>query len=153
MLSDTHKLKRLAQPVKDACKALYGWCDLAIESENKEVRDDRYGISPRLAMVHLTQSLRSFVGADFFTRRFFDDWDKVTPIVIPDVRFADDVREIHKRGGITIRITRENAPDHEFEHCVDSLITTHTVSNDGTIDELRQKIIALNLCTPSTSSD
>ncbi len=133
------KVRRLADPVKRACKALYGWTDEALETNLKEVRCDNLAVTPRQTMVHITQSIRSFMGSDFFTRRFFDTWDG-QPIVIPDVRFAHDIQEIHKRGGITIKILRTGGPLHEFETEINSHRTTYEITNDGTIDELREKI-------------
>ena len=101
----THEVRRLAQPVKDACKILYGWSDVEVESGAKEHLDEKWGLTPRTAMVHLTQAMRQCNGSNFFTKRFFETWDG-EPIVIPDVRFNDDVQEIHRRGGVTIKITR-----------------------------------------------
>ena len=135
----THQVRRLAQPVKDACKVLYGWSVVEVESAAKEEVDQRWGITPRFAMVHLTQAMRQCMGGNFFTKSFFDSWDG-SPIVIPDVRFEDDIQEIHKRGGVTIKITRQGAPDHLFECTIDSARTTYEVANDGTIEELRVKI-------------
>jgi hypothetical protein len=79
------------------------------------------------------------MGNDFFTRRFFDDVQPGTHIVIPDVRYAHDVEEIHRRGGITIRVTRELGPAYDFESHIDTLKTTYVLNNDGTTDELVQK--------------
>jgi hypothetical protein len=135
----THQVRRLAQPVKDACKVLYGWSDVEVESAAKEEVDQRWGITPRFAMVHLTQAMRQSMGGNFFTKSFFDSWDG-SPIVIPDVRFVDDIKEIHTRGGVTIKITRQGVPDHLFEYTIDSASTMYEVANDGTIDELRVKI-------------
>ncbi len=135
----THEVRRLAQPVKDACKVLYGWSDVEVESAAKELRDAKWDLTPRMAMVHLTQAMRQCNGSNFFTKRFFENWDG-RPVVIPDVRFKDDVDEIHRRGGITIKITRQGGPDHAFELAIDSLGTTHEVSNNGTIEDLKNKI-------------
>jgi len=135
-----YTIKRLAQPVKDACKALYGWTDYALESDAKELRNEFWGLSPRQTMVHLTQKLKDYMGDDFFTRRFFAEWDGETPIVIPDVRYAPDVAEIHRRGGVTIKITRSGVPLHEFENEITMLETTWTIENNGTEDDLHRKI-------------
>jgi hypothetical protein len=135
----THQVRRLAQPVKDACKVLYGWSDVEVESAAKEERDPKWYLTPRMAMVHLTHAMRQCNGSDFFTKRFFETWDG-QPVVIPDVRFSDDVKEIHRRGGITIKITRQGGPDHAFEFAIDSLCTTYEVDNSGSIEELRAKI-------------
>jgi hypothetical protein len=136
----THQVRRLAQPVKDACKVLYGWSDREVESAAKEAHDPKWNLTPRMAMVHLTHAMRQCNGTNFFTKRFFENWDG-QPVVIPDVRFNDDVTEIHRRGGITIKITREGCPDHSFEFPIDFLGTTYEVTNDGTVEELKEKIV------------
>jgi hypothetical protein len=137
----THKVRRLAQPVKDACKVLYGWSDVEVESAAKEVVDPQWCVTPRFAMVHLTQSMRECMGANFFTRKFFNSWDGA-PIVIPDVRFMDDVMEIHRLGGVTIKITRAGGPDHLFESGIDAMPTMYEVANNGTIEEFRNDIFS-----------
>lgn len=137
--TETHAIRRLAQPVKDACKVLYGWTDEALETDLKEMMNPHWGTTPRTTMVHLTQSLRSFMGPDFFTQRFWATWDG-GPIVIPDVRYDHDIKAIHERGGITIKINRPGGPQHEFENEIHRLQTTYEVENIGTIEDLRQKI-------------
>ena len=140
-LTDTHTIRRLAQPVKDACKVLYGWSDETVEGPDKERIDRHWGISPRMAMIQLTQSLRQCNGSDFFTRRFFDQWDGQA-VVVPDVRFAHDVDEIHRRGGITIKITRKGGPDYDVEFPIDSISTMFEIENNGSIEDLRLKVLA-----------
>jgi hypothetical protein len=104
----------MARPVKDACKALYAWTDEALESELKDFKNEFWGLTPRATMVHLTHQIKEYMGQDFFTRRFFAEWDGKTPLVIPDIRYSSDVDEIHKRGGVTIRIIRPGVVLHEF---------------------------------------
>lgn len=140
LFTETHAIRRLALPVKDACKVLYGWSDIEVESALKETKDAHWGVTPRYAMMHLTQSMRTFMGTDFFTRRFFDTIKEHESLIIPDVRFYHDVLEIHKRGGVTIKIVREGASSHDFEEAIDDLHTTFEVENNGTIDELKAKI-------------
>ena len=135
IFSDKYKLKRLAQPVKDACKVLYGWDDFILESNLKEIKDEKWGVSPRTAMVNLTNSIKKLNGPDFFVRRFFDTWDGV-PTIIPDVRYASDVNEIHSRGGITIKIEKLGGPQHEFENEIDDIKTTYKIHNNGSVSDL-----------------
>ena len=143
LVAQGYTLRRLAQPVKDACAALYGWSAEQLETDVKEYMDTRWGISPRRAMVHITHTMRMHMGNDFFTRRFFESYHTGDHVVIPDVRYAHDVDEIHRRGGITIMIVRDFGPAYDFESHVDTLQTTHVLKNDGTIDELRQKACLL----------
>ena len=139
-MGPSYIVRRLATPIKRACHEIYGWDMERLESNDKELVDPTWKTTPRHAMVHMTTCIKEFMGSDFFTRRFFESWDG-TPIVIPDVRYESDVSEIHKRGGITIKVLRRGTPYHSFESEVDNLETTFTVRNDGTIDEFRTKII------------
>lgn len=143
ILGPEYTVKRLAGPVKEACKAIYGWTDEALETDLKETLNEFWGVTPRATMVNLTQRIREFMGFDFFTRRFYTEWDGKTPIVIPDVRYEGDVEEIHRRGGITIKIIRSGGPLHEFENEIALLKTTYTLENNGTIEDLHQKIKAI----------
>jgi hypothetical protein len=149
MFSDKYKIKRLAQPVKDACKVLYGWDDFILESDIKEMTDEKWGVSPRTAMVNLTNSIKKLNGPDFFVRRFFETWDG-TPTIIPDVRYPSDVTEIHSRGGITIKIERHEGPRHEFENEIDDITTTYVVHNNGNVSELLSAVTGLRLASLQT---
>lgn len=135
----THTVRRFAQPMKDAIKALYGWSDVNIETNLKDVEDTQWGLTPRQAMIHMAETTKKLVTPDFFVKRLFSDW-KGEPIVIADVRYENEIQEIHKRGGITIKIKRASVPKHDFEDQIDSLQTTYEVGNDGTLHELRVEI-------------
>lgn len=143
LVAQGYTLHRLAQPIKDACASLYDWTPETMETDLKECMDKRWGVSPRRAMVHLTHTMRMHMGPDFFTRRLFDTIKVGEHIVIPDVRYEHDIQEIHRRGGMTIRITREHTPDHEFERHIDTLETTCTVTNNATTQELVKKVLNL----------
>ena len=77
-LGPEYTLKRMARPVKDACKALYAWTDEALESVLKDFKNEFWGLTPRATMVHLTHQIKEYMGQDFFTRRFFAEWDGKT---------------------------------------------------------------------------
>jgi dephospho-CoA kinase len=140
----THRTVRFAQPIKEAVKALYGWSDIAVETEIKDFVDPHWGVSPRSAMQHVAQTTRLFVANDFFVRRLFDSWEG-DAIVIPDVRYKHEVDAIHARGGITIKITREGIKKHDIEFTVDELETTYQILNNGTLDDLRRQVDGLGL--------
>jgi len=140
----THRIVRFAQPIKEAVKALYGWSDIAVETEIKDFVDPHWGVSPRSAMQHVAQTTRLFVANDFFVRRLFDSWEG-DAIVIPDVRYKHEVDAIHARGGITIKITREGIKKHDIEFTVDELETTYQILNNGSLDDLRRQVDGLGL--------
>jgi len=145
LFTDTHRVVRFAQPVKDAIKVLYGWNDDDVETGLKDQVDPKWDLTPRSAMVHLAQTTRMFAANDFFVKRLFDSWDGKTPIVIPDVRYKHEVDAIHARGGITIKITREGITRHDIEFTVDELETTFQVTNNDTLHSLCRQIDSLGL--------
>lgn len=144
LFGGTHRIVRFAQPIKEAVKALYGWSDIAVETEIKDFVDPHWGVSPRSAMQHVAQTTRLFVANDFFVRRLFDSWEG-DAIVIPDVRYKHEVDAIHARGGITIKITREGIKKHDIEFTVDELETTYQILNNGSLDDLRRQVDGLGL--------
>jgi hypothetical protein len=139
--------RRLAQPIKDAVCALYGFTHDQLESDDKDNINPVIGISPRMAMVHITKSTMEQMGHDFFSRRLFNDIDSMpinaATIIIPDVRYKHDIHEIQKRGGILIKLERQNGPKYEWEHAIDDMSGNYTISNNGSIQELYAKVDAI----------
>jgi len=66
--------------------------------------------------------------------------------IITDLRFPNEMEAIVKRGGITIRVTRpvEKSKNiarlHPSETSLDKADFDYTINNDGTIEELVQKV-------------
>jgi hypothetical protein len=130
--------------MKDAVKALYGWSDVAIETNVKDETDPQWGLTPRAAMIHMAETTKKLVTPDFFVKRLFRNWSG-DPIVIADVRYENEIQAIHERGGITIKIKRALVTKHEFEDQIDDLRTTYAVVNDGTLHDLRVEIERLGV--------
>lgn len=140
IFAHTHRIVRFAQPIKEACKALYGWCDIAVESRLKDRPDERWGISPRQAMIQMAQFAKQNTTEDFFVKRLFEEWQG-EPLVIPDVRYQYEIDAIHERGGITIKITRPDCLKIPEEDHIDDLRTTKTIENNGTFQQLHLKVL------------
>lgn len=153
---DYRKVK-LAAPVKDAARCLYGFSHDQLEGAAKEIVDPRWNISPRDAMVFITDTFMDKMGSTFFTRRLFDAFDANTcphsgaHIIISDVRYVNDIAEIRKRNGIVIKITRATAPYHPWERSIDSLAADYTITNDGSLEQLYRNIDAIMRCTAARS--
>ena len=137
---------RLAQPVKDAVCALYGFTPEQLEGPEKDVTDHRIGVSPRNAMVKITHDVMESMGHDFFSRKLFREFDEnrnsTNTIIIPDVRYSHDILEIKKRGGIVIKVERHalNMPKYTWEDVIDNMKGDYHILNDSSIDELYYQI-------------
>lgn len=143
-----YAIVRLSAPIKDAARALFAFDDAQIEGPLKEVRDARWGVSPRQVFQTLTEGTMKHMGVDHFTRLLYAHYDAGTlgpRIIIPDIRYEHDVREIHRRGGRVIHVARADLPVRYA--CEDHLDTMHAqadvcIVNDGTEDDLRRSVMA-----------
>lgn len=75
---------------------------------------------------------------------YIDEWKKeVTPNwIISDLRFPNELKPIKDRGGVTIRINRgeQKSEGHESEIALDNAKFDYTIDNNGTIEELVEKV-------------
>ena len=141
------QVKRLAGPLKSAVYALYGFTETQLEGPEKEIVDPRWGIRPRDAMIQMTKDMMTFMGTDFFTKRFWEMYDADVnarfPIVIPDVRYAHDLLWIRSRGGIIVKICRHNPCGvmHSVENHIDEINDVDMVfNNNGSLEDFEGSV-------------
>jgi hypothetical protein len=82
---------------------------------------------------------------DFFTKlgsSSIDRWSSINePVIITDIRFPNEVKEIKNRNGLIVQIVRPGEIDedsHESEN--QSLKADITIINNGSIEELQTKL-------------
>jgi energy-coupling factor transporter ATP-binding protein EcfA2 len=66
-------------------------------------------------------------------------------IIVTDVRFPDEVSLIERMGGILLKIVRPGLPEdpHSSERLAGEFISPFTIHNDGTLDDLRERVADL----------
>lgn len=92
-----------------------------------------------------TDAVRVHLGADAWVRAFDLARDRRANTVAPDVRFPNEADHIQRMGGIVIRIDRPGVGpvNGHVSEAVDGLEVDATVVNDGTIDQLQARVLAL----------
>jgi hypothetical protein len=166
VLCRTHAFVKisLADPIKDACQEWFGWDNDTLwgPSELRNAIDPRYGKAPREALQKLgTEFGRAFypnVWIDYALRQA-SEYDNIVAayvrgVVIPDVRFQNELEAIHKAGGKVIRVIRptasktmdtvsevlwSHASETEQDNFPEGLITT-TYLNTGTLEDVEREI-------------
>uniref|UniRef100_A0A6C0EFE5 Deoxynucleoside monophosphate kinase n=1 Tax=viral metagenome TaxID=1070528 RepID=A0A6C0EFE5_9ZZZZ len=148
-----YKRIAFADPLKEACRCIFGFTDEQLYGDEKEKTDPFWNVTPR----HILQ----YVGTDLFRDQLGfvvpdlgkDIWIKSAEkhiessgfdkIVITDVRFQNEVDMILKKGGYVVRVTRpsiKSGDTHVSETHIDDLVVNNDILNDGTIEDLEQKV-------------
>ena len=102
------------------------------------------------------REIRPTIWADIAYKQILD-FDKVNPenviYCIDDMRFKNEVNIVRKYGNSTlIRVIRENGQlniDDISEKDVDDVIFDQTVNNNGTLENLRDRVSEIYKFTPS----
>jgi hypothetical protein len=133
---------KLAQPVKDAVRVLYGWTDHHIEGNLKDIPDPRFDVTPRSAMIHLTDVMKKRHGPEFFSKRLLDVWDG-TSAIITDVRYQEDLDMLRARGAVFVLIERPGCSDHRHEDSLAGMKVDYVIPNTGTVGQLQDVLGSL----------
>lgn len=143
----------LADPLKEACRALFDFNDEQLYGDLKETVDTDWGITPRKAFQyvgtdmirHKFHELIPDIQDNFWIKRLFVRYKKLQKIhgenvdvVVSDLRFQNEVDEIYKYGGIVIKIERAdniNNDDHVSEILIDKIDSyDYLINNDSSLD-------------------
>ncbi len=146
-----------AKSVKDICCIIFGYDREKIEGSNKEDRMWResidinisrllgYNFTPRDAMIKVgTDFGRNMIHPNIWIESLFNRYNSQDNILITDLRFINEYQEIKKRGGIVIRINRFNNINHNnhISECeLDDYKFDYIIDNNGSIEELKEKVI------------
>lgn len=141
-----------ADKVKSIARDLYGLDDAQLYGDLKEVRDPRYGLTPRFIMQRLGTEVARSIYADTWVRYLMEvEIPRRVPAlgfaVVTDVRFSNEVKAIHDAGGLVFRIERpslvlDESSNHPSEAEIDRLDVDRVIVNDGTVDDLHDKVRA-----------
>lgn len=87
------------------------------------------------------------VDPDLWIKSTFNYMEPEGNYIITDVRFKNEAKACLDKGAVLIRINRETENmEHQSEHDMDDFKDyTHIIDNNGTLEELIDKVLALNL--------
>lgn len=155
-LSNSRIIKySFATPLKELCRTAFLLSDEQLYGEEKEDIDERWGVSPRKILQTMgtnvfRESLSTFfpelkcVKEGEFWIHHFELWVKKQSedgiIIIPDVRFKNEIDVIKKNNGIIIKIVRENKEaitgnSHKSEQELANYSGSINIENDGDYDK------------------
>lgn len=151
-----------AAPLKAGLQCMFGFSEAQMHNAAlKEVVDDRYGITPRQAMQVvgtdlMRHELERRLGINALWVKRMDQCLTAAAarglhVIVEDVRFPDEVACIQRHGGKIVHVTRSSSDTtslplsvvHESESYVGTLPCEVVLVNSGSLDDLREKALAL----------
>lgn len=171
-----------ATSLKDGCAVMFDWPRDLLEGDTDESREwreqvdewwgDRLGIehfTPRLALQYIgTEVLRTHFHNDFWLLTLQNRYHKLQNknVVIPDVRFPNEIKMLRNIGGELIWVKRGKTPvwfdvavlanrgdedayrdmresfphAHHSEWAWVGAPVNHVISNDGSLDDLKDRL-------------
>jgi dephospho-CoA kinase len=107
-----YKKYSFADPLKRTCKELFDLTDEQLTNPIlKETVDKRWNKTPRQILQFIgTDIIRKYVAKDFWITRF-ENWllkENSNKIVIPDIRFSNELEAVKNKNAIIIKIERIN---------------------------------------------
>lgn len=158
----TYERLFFARPLKEACKILFNMSDedvynqdfkeLILRHDNGDPKFLIDGIeaSPRIILQWVGSMLRNRIDKNFFLNNMEENINihkknNIDFIFITDIRFDNEAELIKNLDGIVIKIERTNhlkikTSSHESENGIHDKFIHQYIVNDGTIDELRDKV-------------
>ena len=151
-----------ADPIKEIARIIFGFTENQLFEKEKDIIDEGWGIKPRDFFQKFGTDYGQFIFPKHFPEIFkekdertlwilvFKRWYlnkiKENPnlkVVISDVRFKHEFECIKELNGYVIRVKRGNnvKDEHISENELDKMEFDNTLFNDGTKEELFEKII------------
>ena len=136
-----------ADPLKLAVQQTFALIQAQLQDDLKEVVIPYWDLSPRQMYQYVGDAYKETFGEDFWVKRWrlsysvFRDTDHV---VVPDVRFDNEVNEIRAFGGVIIRVIRGTglegvAGQHKSEAGI-MLPVNYTIDNLGSVSDLHDEV-------------
>lgn len=151
-LVDNHDYVKIAfaTPLKEGCKIFFNLNDHDVY-EGKDVIHPYWGVTPRTLIKYIANDVfRSdinrvlpTVGDKFWVNHGINRYNElkdVNSVVFSDVRFQSEIDAIHDNGGIIVKIINNNVEKMADEDHIDELLGDYYVINEGSVDELYEKI-------------
>lgn len=98
---------------------------------------------------------REKMGEDFWVDQAVDLWrNRVYSVdaVFPQIRYPNEAQAVKTAGGVNLLVERpgvEPVNSHSSEMSLDEIDWDYVIVNDGTLDDLRLKVRAVDYLTPS----
>lgn len=157
-------LVKFAHPLKEMVRALFrsigvpeNVIERMVEGDLKEEVIEDLGVTPRFLMQTLgtewgRQTVNENLWTTLFSVRVRNLLARGKNVICDDMRFSNEVETVKALGGTSVRVVRpstyvdqvhRNGGYHASEGELDFHTTDFLITNSGTLDDLRENVLAL----------
>ncbi len=133
-----------AEPLKSACRELWGFTEAQLYGDQKEVVDERWGITPRTAMQQMGAEYARTLCEDVHVMRLLERAEGLKRVAVHDVRFPNEIAALRAAGGrvwwVSRLSVRRSGRVHVSERSIGPEDCDLFVPNDGTIEQLERRV-------------
>lgn len=139
------EIKKYAGKLKQIASLLTGIEQSNFESQEfkKTYLGDEWGMTVRDLLQRLgTEAMRNGLHENVWVNALFSTFNNQSNWIVTDVRFPNEYEAIKNLGGVLIRITRPGTDigTHISETALDDFEFDIEIANNGTIEDLREKL-------------
>lgn len=151
-----YKKIKIAESLKDMVKATFNFSDEQLETDAKDIIDDKWGITPREVlqfmgtdvMQYHIQSILPNIGRTFWIKKLIDNYIEVNPnqkYVISDMRFKHEYEALLPYSPFIIKVERKTAtPSSHISETEHTQIPYDRVfCNDGQLCDVEDYVKSL----------
>lgn len=150
--------ERFATPLRECIEVLTGVTVAESQTtEGKSRLPPGWGMTVGQMLQRLgTDAVRNHLHGNAWVLALFRRFEGTETVVISDVRFPNESEAVRGRRGVVINIVRPSAtreektaalagrdPGHFSERALDDAEADHVIMNDGTLEDLRDQVLAL----------
>lgn len=149
-----YEIKSYAYKLREICSVLTNKpIEFFLDDNNKPLILDGWDISVRYMLQKVgTDCFRVGLDEDAWVKSLFSSYSNNSKWIISDVRFENEVKAIHDRGGIVVRVNGDydnnknsQIDDHPSETALDNYTKfDYYINNNGTVTDLYKKVYALH---------
>jgi len=138
----------LADPIKEAAKEIFGFTEEQVNGDRKEEEDEYWGLSPRQVLQEMgTDMFREQYGGDIWLDSLHRTLSLELPekVVIPDIRFPNEVEVVQSWGGHVVRINAEWRLASQDNHASETALDDYTgfdsvIDNNDSLEQFEENI-------------
>lgn len=145
-----YKHRKISYYLKNAIKESFGFTDEQLETDEKDNKDDYWGISPRDVMNFIGTQIFQYeieklipnLNRCFWVNRLLHDCKDEKNIVISDLRFLHEVEQLSHHKLTIIKVHKKGVDDQTqyYQSELSQIKEDVIINNDGTIHELLLKV-------------